>query len=149
MPPAVREYLPESATALLEAYFDLAEPLARFFQLELTLRETAYYAFGLLWTLALWAFPGGRDHAAGHRAAGDRISRPDSQPTATFAGRRYLWYLLTPLYPLLGLVLLAIPDRHPRLAAAAVARVSAAFWPGWSGCSSSSPASARCGSSAA
>jgi hypothetical protein len=30
-------------------------------------------------------------------------------PTAQFAARRYLWYALTPLYPLVGVLLLAVP----------------------------------------
>src|SRR5262245_58012835 len=32
MPSAVRSYFPSATTALLEAYFDLSEPLARFFR---------------------------------------------------------------------------------------------------------------------
>src|SRR5262245_58681682 len=50
LPQAPRSYLPlpQVATALLEAYFDLAEPLYQFFRLDLTLGEAAYYAFGFL-----------------------------------------------------------------------------------------------------
>src|SRR5687767_5314258 len=45
VPPAAVGFLPQVPTALLEAYFDLAEPLRRFFQLRMTVRETAYYSF--------------------------------------------------------------------------------------------------------
>jgi len=108
LPPAAREYLPAATTAVLDAYFSLAEPLARFFNLQMTLGETAYYLFGTLWTLALWAFPGG---LITRRAIVQLATEtaPGLRPTAVFAGRRYLWYALTPLYPLVGVLLLAVP----------------------------------------
>ena len=108
MPLAVTAYIPAARTALFEAYFDLAEPLARFFQLKMTVNETAYYAFGILWTLAVWAFPGGLiTRRAVVQLATE--SPPGLRPTAAFACRRYHWYFLAPLYPLLGLLLLAVP----------------------------------------
>ena len=45
--------------AFVEAYFDLAEPLNRFFQLRTDAPRIRLLRFGFLWTLALWAFPGG------------------------------------------------------------------------------------------
>src|SRR5581483_2134512 len=88
--------------------FEISEPLARFFQLELTLGEAAFYAFGFLWTLAVWAFPGGMiTRRAIVQLATD--AAPALQPTASFTGRRWLWYFLAPLYPILGILLLAIP----------------------------------------
>jgi hypothetical protein len=108
IPAAARGYFPAARTAVLEAYFHLAEPVARFFQLKMSLREAAYYAFGTLWTLALWAFPGGLiTRRAIVQLATD--TAPALVPTARFAGRRYLWYALTPLYPLMGVLLLAAP----------------------------------------
>lgn len=120
LPGAVTEYLPAAPTAILEGYFNLAEPLKRVFQVDqhpagdprgprpLTLRETAYYAFGSLWTLAIWAFVGGVITRRAVVQLG--VDEPlGIQSTTNYAGRRYLWYLLTPLYPLLGIVLLAIP----------------------------------------
>jgi hypothetical protein len=103
-----REYLPVADTALFEAYFDLAEPLARLFQLRMTLREAAYYLLGMLWTLAVWALPGG---FVTRRAIVQLATQSptDVRETAEFAIRRYLWYFLTPLYPLVILVLLAVP----------------------------------------
>jgi hypothetical protein len=110
LPPAPRSYLPlpQISTALLEAYFDLAEPLRRFFLFDLTLREAAYYLFGFLWTLVAWAFPGG---AITRRAV---VQLATDQPlgirsAALYAGRNYLWYFLAPLGPLVVVVLLALP----------------------------------------
>ena len=108
LPAATADWLPSAPTAILEGYFELAEPLARLFRLELTLGQTAYFAFGTLWTLAIWAFVGG----AITRRAVVQLGAEEPlgiQAAATYAGRRYLWYFLTPLYPLLGIVLLAIP----------------------------------------
>ncbi|HEX5106268.1 MAG TPA: hypothetical protein VFV87_20755 [Pirellulaceae bacterium] len=108
LPPAARQWLPEAPTAVLEGYFSLAEPLARLFRVELTLRQTAYYAFGTLLTLAIWAFVGGVITRRAVVELGTEMP-PGIQSSVTYAGRRYLWYFLTPLYPLLGIVLLAIP----------------------------------------
>jgi hypothetical protein len=108
LPDAAREYLPAARTALLDAYFDVAEPVKRFFQLRLSLREAAYYAFGALWTLAIWAFPGAIvTRRALVQLAGE--ATPGLWPTASYACRRYLWYFLAPLYPLLGVLLLTLP----------------------------------------
>jgi hypothetical protein len=118
LPTAALEYLPAAPTGILEGYFNLAEPMKRLFQLDqnppgagprpLTLGETAYYAFGTLWTLAIWAFAGGviTRRAVVQLGAEEPVG---IAPAAKYAGRRYLWYLLTPLYPLLGVALLAIP----------------------------------------
>src|SRR5688572_16764092 len=108
IPPEVLAYLPSGArTAVLDAYFQIAEPLARLFRLDLTLRETAYYAFGFLWTIAIWAFPGG---VITRKAIVQLATEnpEDIRSAATYAGRRYLWYFLTPLYPALVIALVAI-----------------------------------------
>jgi len=108
VPRAPQWFFPLASPPILDAFFDLAEPLKRFFQLEISLREEAYYAFGFLWTLAVWAFPGG---VITRRAI---VQLATDMPTGirregNYACRRYLWYFLAPLYPILGLVLLAIP----------------------------------------
>src|SRR5206468_10830860 len=99
VPRAVGEYFPRVPTAIAEAYFDLSEPVKRFFQLQMTLRELAYYVFGILWTLALAAFPGGviTRRAIVQLATETPLGIKDA---AMFAGRRYIWYFLAPLYPL-------------------------------------------------
>jgi len=108
VPQAVRSYLPAAPTPLLETYFRLSEPVRRFFQLDISLGQAAYYAFGFLWALAVWAFPGAMiTRRAVVQLATD--AAPTLQPTAVFACRRWLWYFLAPLYPFLGIMLLTIP----------------------------------------
>lgn len=109
IPPPVQAYLPDSVRVpLFDAYFELSELLARCFQLQLTLGEAAFYVFGFLWTLVVWSFPGGM---ITRRAILQLATNAPSglRPTAVFACRRYLWYFLAPLYPLLAIVALAIP----------------------------------------
>jgi len=120
-PPAVRSYLPAAQSAVLEGYYDLAEPLARLFQMRTTLRETAYYTFGVLWTLLLWSFPG----AAITRRAVVQLAAdapPGLRETAAFAGRRWLWYLQAPLYPLIPVLVIGV--------FIALLGVPIYFWPG-------------------
>lgn len=109
-PLAAQEYLSDAPDAFFDGYFELAEPLKRLFQVDsgLTLGETAYFACGALVTLVLWAFVGGviTRRAVVELGAEEPLG---IVPAAKFAGRRYLWYLLAPLYPLLGIAILAIP----------------------------------------
>ena len=108
LPQAVREYLPSAPTGVLEPFFRLADPARRLFDMRLTLREAAYYLFGWLWSLGVWALAGGviTRHAVLELAT---EGSPGIQSTVRFAVRRYPWYFLTPLYPVLGIVLIAIP----------------------------------------
>lgn len=105
MPAAVQEYLPGAPTGLFEPFYRLAEPVRQLFSWRLSFVETAYYVFGSLWALAAWSLAGGyiTRHAVVELAT---ESSPGLKGPATFALRRYLWYLLTPLYPLLGIVLI-------------------------------------------
>jgi hypothetical protein len=109
VPPAVLSWLPPQLRATaLDKWFDLSEPLVRFFSLDLSLRESAYYAFGFLWMLALWSFPGGViTRKAIVQLATDEPASVAS--AATYAGPRYFRYFLAPLYPVLVLVALACP----------------------------------------
>ncbi len=108
VPTAMREYLPASTTGILEPYLQLAEPVRQVFGLNQSLTATAYYLFGTLWSLAVWALAGGiiTRHAVVELAT---EGSPDFGETTRFAVRRYWWYFLTPLYPLLGVLLVAIP----------------------------------------
>jgi hypothetical protein len=108
LPSAVREYLPTAPTGLLDPFFRLAEPARRLFDMRLTLREAAYYLFGWLWSLGVWALAGGAITRHAVLALATEGS-PGIQTTVRFAARRYPWYFLTPLYPVLGIVLIAIP----------------------------------------
>jgi hypothetical protein len=108
LPLAFATYLPTARNAFLDAYFTLAEPLKRFFLLDISLGQAAYYAFGFLWLLAVWAFPGGViTRRAITQLAAD--AAPGIRAETTFACRRYLSYFLAPLFPLLGILALALP----------------------------------------
>lgn len=108
VPGAVREYLPNSATGIFEAYDELAEPIRLLFQLRMSVREAAYYAFTSLWALAIWAFVGGFiTRRAVVKLATDEA--PGIKDTLFYCCRRYHWYALAPIYPLLGIVLIAAP----------------------------------------
>jgi hypothetical protein len=92
----------------LATYLEMIEPLSRLFRLDFSLAETAYYASGLLWTMAIWSFPGG---VITRRAI---VQLATDEPlgigsAAAYAGRKYAWYFLTPFYPLLGLLFLVLP----------------------------------------
>ena len=78
------------------------------FHLRTDIREAAYYLFGSLWSLAIWALAGGFiTRYAIQRLATEQV--PDIAATGRFAVNRYFWYFLSPLYPLVGVVLLGIP----------------------------------------
>lgn len=108
LPDAVRGYLPRAMTGILEPFYKLAEPLRQVFGLNQSVTATAYYLFGTLWSLAIWSLAGGiiTRHAVVELATG---SSPGIRESAAFAAQRYLSYFLTPLYPLLGVLLIAIP----------------------------------------
>jgi hypothetical protein len=109
LPPDIYSWLPSATeNAFLATYLELVEPLARLFRLDFSLSETAYYACGLLWTMALWSFPAGviTRRAIVQLATDEPLGITSA---ATYAGRNYLWYFLTPFYPLLAVALLALP----------------------------------------
>jgi hypothetical protein len=108
LPVAAREYLPAAPTGVIEPYLRLAEPLRHVFHINVTLRQVAYFVFGSLWALGLWALAGGfiTRHAVLRLA---HEHEPEVTPTARFAFSRWPWYFLTPLYPLLGVLLFGIP----------------------------------------
>jgi hypothetical protein len=108
MPLAPREYLPAAPSAILPSYLDFAEPLARFFQVGVSLRDAAFYLCGLLWMLLVWSLPGA---FITRRAVVELATESPAAiyETGEFAIRRYGWYFLAPLYPLLGVALLTLP----------------------------------------
>jgi hypothetical protein len=109
LPPAVQSWLPSvTENPFFATYLELAEPLARLFRLEFSLAETAFYFCGLLWTMAIWSFPAGviTRRAIVQLATEEPLSIGSA---VAFASRKYVWYFLTPFYPLIGLFLLALP----------------------------------------
>ena len=70
--------------------------------------EAAYYIFGLLWTLAVWGFFGG----AITRMAAVKLGREERigiGEATRFAAGKLGSYFASPLFPLVGVVLLALP----------------------------------------
>lgn len=108
VPSAVAKYLPAKGSSTTEGYYHLADPFYRIFRRELNLNYAAYYVFVSLWSLAVWAFAGG---VITRRAVVEFASdeTPGIVDTVKFVGRRYLWYFLSPLYPLCGILLLMLP----------------------------------------
>jgi hypothetical protein len=106
-PPAIGKYFPAELSGLDEPFFELSEPVGKLLSYQITINETAYYLFGFLWSLAVWAFVGGfiTRRAVVQTAIEDT---PGLVETAQFAFRRWLWYFLAPLYPLLGVLILLL-----------------------------------------
>ena len=107
-PVAVSKYLPQEGSSATEGYFRLANPFYRVFRRELNVSQAAYYVFVSLWSLAVWGFAGGIITRRAVVEFGTEET-PDFVETVTFVARRYLWYLLAPLYPLSGVLLLSLP----------------------------------------
>jgi hypothetical protein len=107
-PAAIGKYLPAEQSAATHAYFQLADPVYRIFRREMSTNHAAYYLFGSLWSLAIWAFAGGIITRRAVMEFGMEET-PDFAETVKFAARRYLWYFLAPLYPLFGVLLLTLP----------------------------------------
>lgn len=108
VPVALRAYLPHTPSGIVEAYFQLSEPVRRLFSWTLTLREAAFYTFGNLWSLAIWAFVGGVITRHVVLLLG-RDEPADILESLRFACRRYVWYFLTPLYPMGGVLVAMLP----------------------------------------
>jgi hypothetical protein len=107
-PAAVGKYLPREGSSAVEGYFRLADPIYGVFRRDMTVNQAAYYVFVSLWSLAVWALAGG---IITRRAVVEfgAEETPGFVDTVKFAARRYLWYLLAPIYPLAGVMLLLLP----------------------------------------
>lgn len=86
----------------------LSFPFVSLFNRTLHLSTFAYFLFGGLWTLALWAMIGGAITrvAVVYLGLEERVSARDA---LVYTCKRYVQYFVSPLYPLLGIVLLALP----------------------------------------
>lgn len=107
-PVAVAKYLPQESSSASQGYFQLADPVYRVFRRELTIAHAANYVFFSLWSLAVWAIAGGIITRRAVVELGAEET-PGFVDTVKFAGRRYLWYFLAPLYPLVGVLILMLP----------------------------------------
>src|SRR5436190_2545809 len=108
IPAAVAKYLPREGSSAVAGYFQLVDPVYRIFRRDMTMNHAAYYVFISLWSLAVWALAGG---IITRRAVVEfgAEETPGLVETVKYAARRYLWYFLSPLYPLVGVMLLMLP----------------------------------------
>jgi len=83
-------------------------PAIRFFRPGITLKETAFLVFGLLWQLAVWGLAGGViTRQAIIELATDE--QPSLKESWDFVMQRFLFYIGAPLFPVLGVLLLSLP----------------------------------------
>ncbi|MEQ8786198.1 MAG: hypothetical protein RIC55_07855 [Pirellulaceae bacterium] len=107
----VLEHLGRTRSLAAEAFHQITSPFRSLFSTGLTTQQTAFYIFGALWTLAIWAFFGGliTRMAAVELGREERITLKEA---VLFTGRKYVSYLVAPLAPLcvvLLILLLSIP----------------------------------------
>jgi hypothetical protein len=105
---SVRELVPPGPGDYASIFDKLSFPFVALFQHRITLNMFCYFLFGGLWTLAIWALVGGAISrvAVVYLGLEERVSARDA---VAYTVRRYASYFAAPLYPLLGIMLLAIP----------------------------------------
>ncbi len=83
------------------------QPVGKLFDLQASWGDRLFWALGLLWNLAVWAFFGALivRTAVMQFGRGERVGLVEA---AQFARRRYFAFLGAPLFPLLGLLFIAL-----------------------------------------
>ncbi len=97
-----------SASQVVAVYRELTGPFAGLLDRRLSVTQSAYLLFGGLWNIIVWAFCGG----VITRLAAVQLGCEERLGVGTavkHVGRNYIWYLISPLFPLLGLVLVSLP----------------------------------------
>lgn len=89
-------------------YQKLVEPFRQMFNIRWTLSKFAYFLFGGLWTLLVWAFFGGAITriAAVHLGREERVNLREG---LSFAWHKMAAFFLAPVFPLLGVALITLP----------------------------------------
>ena len=108
LPRSIHEIISASPNTLEPIYLQFVEPVARLFQTPLSITRAAYYACGSLWMLLVWGFFGG----AVTRIAVVRLGREEPCGLGDGVGHaaaRLGAYVGAPLFPLVGVALLAVP----------------------------------------
>jgi hypothetical protein len=108
VPRSIREIVWTSPDVLQPIYLQFVDPAARLFQSPLTVTQAAYFAFGLLWMLVVWGFFGG----AITRVAVLKLGREEPLglgEAVRHAASRLGAYVGAPLFPLVGVALVALP----------------------------------------
>ena len=108
IPLAPRAYLPVAHSAMLDAYTGLSEPLWHLFSRPVTARQGLAWLVGFLWTLGVWALPGGLiTRRTSVQLATGQV--PAMATLVRLVAGRFSGYFLAPLYPLAGVLGLALP----------------------------------------
>lgn len=108
VPRSVREIVLTAPNTLEPIYLTFVDPLARLFDTTLTVTQAAYDAFGLLWMLAVWGFFGGAVTRTAVVTLG-REERIGLGEAVRHACSRWGAYVGSPLFPISGVILLALP----------------------------------------
>jgi hypothetical protein len=107
-PTSLQDILSAQPDILQPVFRKFVDPVARLFDASLSGAQAGYFAFGILWMLLIWGFYGG----AITRIAVVRLGREEHLSLGEALGhvrRKLLSYIVSPLFPLLGVVLLALP----------------------------------------
>ncbi len=100
--------VPAALTSPIQKVFeDSVMPLAQLFSRTITFTQFCYFLVGALWTLAIWSFFGG----AIARIAVVRVGRNEREgmvDAMRFAGRRFMAFFASPLFPLAGVVVIVL-----------------------------------------
>jgi hypothetical protein len=108
IPRSIREIVSTSPDTLEPIYLQFVDPAARLFQSPLSVTQAAYFALGLLWMLVVWGFFGG----AITRMAVVKLGREEPLELGAavrHAASRLGAYVGAPLFPLVGVALVALP----------------------------------------
>jgi len=107
-PTSINEILATSHDCVEPIYLRFVYPFARLLDSRLSANQAAYFAFGAIWILLVWAFFGGAitRMAAVKLGREERISLGEA---TSHAGRKLLPYAASPIFPILGIVVIAVP----------------------------------------
>jgi len=108
VPRTIGDIVLTSPSALEPIFFRFVDPAARLLNSHLSVTQAAYCAFGLLWMLVVWGFFGG----AITRIAVVKLGREEPLglgAAVRHASSRFGAYVGAPLFPLVGVALLALP----------------------------------------
>lgn len=108
IPRNATEIVTTTTNTLEPVYRQFVTPVASIFGLRIAVAQAAYYLFGLLWMMAVWGFFGGAINriAVVWLGAEERIGMGAA---VRYARRKYVSYFTSPLFPLFGVLLTAVP----------------------------------------
>jgi hypothetical protein len=107
-PQSVREVVTTATNTVEPVFHQFVDPVRRLFRSPLPVTQAAYYVFGLLWLLVVWGFFGGAINRMAIVWLG-REERIGAGEAMRHAARKLGAYVASPLFPLFGVLLTAIP----------------------------------------